>query len=164
MRVRFLGGGAYAASAALQAEVDGLGLRAAVEFVARVTYAQALAASARASVLLLLQASDDTRGLVPAKLYEYLRLGRPVLALVWAGAVSELLAAVGGGRALDPADVPRLAAEIVRLYRAWQAGSLDREGAEPAAVRRFERRESTRRLAEVFDELNAAAPAASHRP
>ncbi|NUZ04821.1 glycosyltransferase [Piscinibacter koreensis] len=164
VRVRFFGGGAYAGSVALQTEIDTLGLREAVEFVDRVTYAQALAASARASVLLLLQASEDTRGLVPAKLYEYLRLGRPILALVLEGAVSELLGAVGGGRALDPADVPGVAAELGRLYAAWCAGTLDREGADPAAVRRFDRRETARRLAEVFDELVAAPqPARSPR-
>ena len=66
IRLRFLGGGAHADSAELRSAIDATGLADSVQMLPRVPYAQALAELARADVLLLLQASDDTRALVPA--------------------------------------------------------------------------------------------------
>lgn len=151
LAIRFLGGGPYAQSSGLAAAVAEAGLRGSVEFVPRVPYAQALAELARADVLLLLQASEDTRGLVPAKLYEYLRMQRPVLALVLTGEVTRLLAKTGGGVAVDPADGDRLSAVLASLFRAWQDRTLHRLSADPEIVRRYDRRELTRTLAGIFD-------------
>ena len=90
IRLRLLGGGPFADSPDLRDAIDRLQLRDVVETIARVPYAQSLEQLAASDVLLLLQASPDTVGLVPAKLYEYLRAQKPVLALVPAGATAEV--------------------------------------------------------------------------
>ena len=160
VRLRFLGGGGYADSGPLRAAIADTGLAGSVEFVPRMPYADALRELSQADVLLLLQASEDTRGLVPAKLYEYLRMQKPVLALVLAGESSQLIERAGGGVAVDPADPAQLASELAGLYRRWQDGTLDRQHADPAVLQRYERRGLTRELAAIFDRLVDSRPAA----
>ena len=150
IRMRFLGGGEYAGSRALREAIIANGLADSVEIVDRMPYAQGLAELAAADVLVLLQASEDTRGLVPAKLYEYLRLGKPVLALTLPGEASELLARTGGGLGIDPADVDRLSSALTRLYQEWRNGTLSTSRPTPAIVRRYERRALAGDLAAIF--------------
>ena len=128
-----------------------------VEFLPRLPYADGLRELAQADVLLLLQASEDTRGLVPAKLYEYLRMQKPVLALVLRGETTRILESTGGGVSIDPGDEPRLVSELANMYRRWCDGTLERERANLSIVRRFDRRELTRELAAIFETL-AATP------
>lgn len=153
LRIRFLGGGPFADAAEMRADIESLGLAPAVEFLPRVPYAQSLQELAAADALLLLQSSPDTTGLVPAKLYEYLRTQKPVLALVQPGATGEILAAVKGGWAVDPGDAQALAATMADVARHWRNGTLHDECADLAALRRFDRKSLAGELAQIFDGL-----------
>jgi glycosyltransferase involved in cell wall biosynthesis len=101
----------------------------------------------------LLQASADTVDLVPAKLFEYLRAGRPVLALVPEGATAEILRDTGGGWSVDPADGNGLRDALVAAYRAWVGGSLDSVTANRAVLGKFSRERLAGELAAQFDAL-----------
>jgi len=149
--LRFIGGGAYGDSDAMRAAVRETGLEGSVEFLGRVPYAEALAELAKADLLLLLQASEDTTSLVPAKLYEYLRALRPVLALVLPGATSEVLALTGGGWLANPRDAGELETALAAIYRRWADGTLREHHANLDVLRRFDRRNLTRELAAIFD-------------
>lgn len=153
--VRFIGPGKYAESEEIQREVRKLRLEGTIEFLPRVSYQESLLELSRANLLLLLQASPDTASLVPAKLYEYLRTFRPVLALVWPGATADVLETAGGGWAVAPENENMLRATIREVYRLWGNGKLAEVCSEPAALRQFDRRILTGRLAEVFNELLA---------
>ena len=150
IRLRFLGGGPYAQAPALQRALADSGLADIVQLLPRLPYAQALAELARADVLLLLQASEDTRSLVPAKLYEYLRMRKPVLALTLPGESSALLARTGGGLVVDPADGDALVQAVSGLYRKWQEGTLGSFTAQSALLERYDRRALTSQLAATF--------------
>jgi len=102
---------------------------------------------------LLLQASPDTVDLIPAKLFEYLRARRPVLAMVPEGATGELLREVGGGWIADPADSNGLRDAIATAYRAWASGSLDALTADPSVLEKFSRERLAAELARLFNEL-----------
>jgi glycosyltransferase involved in cell wall biosynthesis len=132
-------------------ERSGLGSR--VEFLPRVSYEASLMELCRAAVLLLLQASADTVDLVPAKLFEYLRAGRPVLAVVPNGASAEVLRDTGGGWVVDPTDSSGLRDIIGTAYQAWTSGSLDLLKADPVALEKFSRERLTEKLAGQFDAL-----------
>jgi len=110
----------------------------------------------RAGVLLLLQASKDTVDLVPAKLFEYLRAGRPVLAVVPDGSTAEVLRDTGGGWVVDPTDSSGLRDIIATAYQAWTSGSLDSLTANPVALEKFSRERLTGELAAQFDALLGA--------
>jgi glycosyltransferase involved in cell wall biosynthesis len=87
---------------------------------------------------------------VPGKLYEYLAVGRPVLALTTAdGATGRLLRQAGGGIVLstfDPDEIAQVLARIAREGPASLVPPLNR-----AFVQQFDRRALTKRLAAVLD-------------
>ena len=157
IRLRFLGGGPYADSPALQRALADSGLAEIVQMLPRLPYAQALAELARADVLLL-QASEDTRALVPAKLYEYLRMQKPVLALTLPGESSALLARTGGGLVVDPADGEALAQAVAGLYRHWQGGTLGTVCADQALLARYDRSALAGQLATTFETAIGSGP------
>jgi glycosyltransferase involved in cell wall biosynthesis len=108
----------------------------------------------RADLLLLLQFQyflkrQDYCVAIPAKLYSYLRSGRPILACVQPSEISEVLEEHGAGAAVHPHDVEGIAAAILAEYERWSSN--------PAAptVRRksidgYERRHLTAALAEAI--------------
>jgi glycosyltransferase involved in cell wall biosynthesis len=155
--VRFIGPGDYASSGDVAVAVEAAGLTGAVTFSPRVPYNQSLLELASADVLLLLQASDDTAGLVPAKLYEYLRIGRPVLALVRAGAAAEIIDQTHGGWAVDPRHQDALDAALGEMVAAWRTGGLPKRSARIQDLRRFERRALSQELARVLDSVSRVA-------
>jgi glycosyltransferase involved in cell wall biosynthesis len=156
LRLRFIGPGEYGDSVTMRSALAETGLAPQVEFVARVPYEEALRELGRADLLLLLQASADTVGLVPAKLYEYLRAQKPVLALVQPGATSEVLAATGGGWAVDPRDAAALEKALAVAYAAWADGTLPTHCASLESLRQFERRTLAGQLAALFAQLSPA--------
>ena len=153
VRVRFIGGGGFADSPAIKEALRQTGLAERVEFLPRLPYEDTLQQLGRADVLLLLQASEDTITLVPAKLYEYLRTQRPVLALVQPGASAEVLATIGGGWAVDPRDANALTRAIGVAFAAWRSGTLQAHCADLEILRRFDRKVLTGQLAAVFDSV-----------
>ena len=155
VRLRFVGGGPFAESPEMREAIDRMDLRSVVEVLPRVPYAQSLEELANADLLLLLQASPDTASLVPAKLYEYLRSQRPVLALVHAGATSEVLGLAGGGWAIAPEDEQGLARTLGDAFAKWRDGSLAQFVASLDVLRRFDRRALAGELAVLFDRLVA---------
>jgi glycosyltransferase involved in cell wall biosynthesis len=150
-RVTLLGGGPYLDSEGFRTGLARLRLDGVVNVAGRVAHEEALALQGRAAVLLLLQASDDTRSLIPAKAFEYLRLGRPILALTLEGDTADLLRGMEHCHVVDPADDGALRNALLGLYRLWSDGA---GGATVRrAVERFERRRLTGRLAGVLDEV-----------
>ncbi len=154
--LRFIGGGPYTESAEVRQSLAELRLEECVEFLPRVPYEQSLAELARADMLLLLQASSDTVGLVPAKLYEYLRAQKPVLALVPPGATADVLASTGGGWSVAPHDLAALSRVVGDAFRDWTTGALTACRADLQALRRFDRKLLTHELATMFDQLTSS--------
>lgn len=127
--------------------------------VERVPYHDSLRRLAGAGLLVVLnEAAGDAhedlayaRLMVPAKVYEYLRLGRPFLVLCGAGAVPQLLAQTGGGMSCAASDQERICVHIEQAFAAWRAG--DANAAPSATVASFERRRLSARLASELDRL-----------
>ncbi len=113
------------------------------------------------SDLLLLLAEGWTLQ-IPGKTYEYLRAGRPILALTSDGALANLLRQTGGSWICDPADHAAIAGAIRETHGAWAIGQTARR-ADAALVADFDRRRLAGRFASLFNErlsLNAG-PAVS---
>jgi len=100
-----------------------------------------------ASVLLLLV--DEQNYSIPGKTYEYLRAGRPILALTTGGAVVDVLKSTGGSWTIDPSDIAGIEAALLQAYAASANGS-DARVPNPAVVRTFDRRVLTGDLAQIF--------------
>ena len=94
---------------------------------------------------------DGPNAHVPGKLYEYLRAGRPILALSPEGQTSSLIHEAEGGWVVPPGDREALRRTVAAAYEDWTKGKRlpvpRREVAE-----RFDRRLLTDRLAAVMQE------------
>lgn len=146
-RVVFLGGEeeearAQVSSAAPELLEDGI-----IEFRPRVARSELPSIMATASVLVLVQGDYELQ--IPAKFYEYLPAGLPMLAITKEGALSDIVKATGAGVCADPDDSEAIAAAILRV--------LEMQPKSPAEVAskfgKYHYRELTARLADVVHEV-----------
>jgi glycosyltransferase involved in cell wall biosynthesis len=150
VRITFLGGGSYLESSAFHHAVADLGLSDLVQVLPRIPHREALRRLRDAAVLLLLQASDDTRSLIPAKTFEYLRVGRPILAVTCEGATSEMVRKANAGVVVHPADAEKMRRALLDLYARREEAAHHRNG---TLIQRFNRQALTGELANLLDEL-----------
>ncbi len=142
------------------AEIARRGLGDCVKLPGMVSYAEALERMMRADILLLVHTPQWRIG-VPAKLYEYLGAGRPILALAepdsdiaWVLRTSKVL-----HRIAPPRDVPAIQQALLELTREVQAGSP--AAPERDALQQFTRERMAQRFAECLDQCVPAAPSAT---
>ena len=97
-----------------------------VTFRDSMPHGEALRAQKESHVLLLIKHDNPAyRGLVPGKLYEYIGLARPILALAPRGEAQEIVQRLGRGEVAGPADVGGIALALERMYDRYRAGTLD---------------------------------------
>jgi glycosyltransferase involved in cell wall biosynthesis len=119
-------------------------------------YKDALREAAASDSLLLLQAQSVDHQ-IPAKAYEYLRLCKPILALVSpAGETGRLLSSVGSTTVIDITDEAAIRKTLPEFLRAVQSGT--HPIADGQAIARFSRLELTGQLAGHLDSLVGAPP------
>ena len=150
--VRLIGAADSSCRPDVEAAVRRLRLDDVVQISGRVPYREALDALSGAGALLLLQGGDDTRALIPAKAYEYLRSGRLVLALAPAeSATIGLVSDFPGTFTAEIDDVDRIARALTATYGAWaqQQRTYDRS----SGLRQYSRRAGARQLAAALDAL-----------
>lgn len=96
---------------------------------------------------------DENRYLVPAKLYEYLASGVPVLGVGPVdGEAARILEESGAGKMFDYRDRSGMADFVRTHYRAWQLGK-PMSGARDAYVEQYSRTGLTKQLAALLDEM-----------
>lgn len=125
------------------------GLSGVVRFTGPVPHRQALQWLAASHVLAVLTTPAGYE--LPIKLYEYLGVGRPILA-VWdpAAELGRLVRAARAGQVCAPDDVAGIAGWLAGQYRAWQAGAPPARP-DPAALAGLTFRAASARLAELLD-------------
>jgi glycosyltransferase involved in cell wall biosynthesis len=106
--------------------VRDLELEDVVEFRDTLPHDEMLQLEKRSHILLLIKhVNPDYRGMVPGKLYEYIGLGRPILALVPEGEAANLVERLGRGVVAGQEDEREVAGAIARLYEKFERGTLD---------------------------------------
>jgi glycosyltransferase involved in cell wall biosynthesis len=123
-----------------------------VELRGEVDYEESLARQRAASALLLLEDPDaSARARLPAKIYEYLAAGRPILARACRdGVVAALLSETGAGTVVTTSE--RAVPVLARLIDEWRR-AVPPVVVPPEVLARFTRRASTARLASVLDRV-----------
>jgi glycosyltransferase involved in cell wall biosynthesis len=143
-------------SAKLRARVAQLGLGKSVSLCPPLPHAQAIHEMTRADVLVLYQEPGRTAITpVAGKSFEYIRSGRPVLALVAPGDNADLVRAHAGSYALvESGDLAEVVGAMKDLHARWRSGALRRcFSPRGEFLARYARRHLTRRLAVLFDGL-----------
>jgi glycosyltransferase involved in cell wall biosynthesis len=109
--------------------------------------------SAHAS-LLIIGGGPATGTTLTGKIFEYLRAGRPVIAMVpQDGAAARLVRETGGGYVVRPDDADGIAAVLTELYGRYSRGELEEPGTPSPALKRYSRREIAGEFAALLDSL-----------
>ncbi len=151
-RARFLGG-LPPTSLRTVGELD---LEDVVEVQPRTDHASAITAMRSAGCLLLLLPSSPAGSKwYPAKFFEYMAVGRPVLCVAPRGIAFDLALESGCGAAFEPGDLPGLERALAEIA-ADPAGWAERNyHPRREVIERFDRRKLTGRLAEILDRVAA---------
>ena len=112
-----------------------------------VSHAEALRRQQRAQVLLLVEIdSEETKGIIPGKLFEYMAAKRPILAVGPKGwDASDIIRDTETGAAFDYGSRTDLKDIILEYYAAYKSGSLKVASKDTA---QYSRRALTKKLAE----------------
>ncbi len=114
-------------------------------------YRDALQEAASADALLLMQAASCDHQ-IPAKVYEYLRLGKPILALISpTGDTATLLRATGGATLANIADQNGICQALPLFIETVRTATHPR--GDPRALARYERSALTVELARQMNEI-----------
>ena len=136
-----------------QQEVDRLGIADIVTLAPPVGNHEALVEQAAADGLLLFQGSKFDRQ-IPAKVYEYLRIGRPIFALVGSdGDTASLMRDTGGAMVAQLEDAAAIARRLAEFVHALREGRAPCASAE--VVARHSRRAGAASLAGLLDQVCA---------
>jgi glycosyltransferase involved in cell wall biosynthesis len=106
------------------------------------------------ALLLIVDDTPSVAEIVPGKVYEYLGSMRPMLAIAPpSGAIGRLLRETNGGETIAARDIEGQAQAFKRMYDTWLSGEDTSSTMNIDAIKQYERREATKKLATVFDEI-----------
>lgn len=102
-------------------------------------------------LLLLINQSANAKGILTGKLFEYLAAGRPILAVGPVdGDIGKILAETGAGSITGFSDKEGMLKQLEELFATFEKGTL---ATSPGNYLQYSRKELTRRLAGLFNEL-----------
>lgn len=133
------------------------GLAERVEVSPFVTRREALALERDSEALLLLipDAGGRGRGVLTAKIFEYLAAERPILAVVPPdGDAAALIRESGAGLVVEPDDTDAIAAALADLVGRWREGALGGSPLSAELRARLDRRTRVEQLAAILRELS----------
>lgn len=123
-----------------------------IDIVPSIDYRSALVEMTSVDGLLVMQAANCNEQ-IPAKVYEYLRAGRPILCLTDPAGDTAATLAKAGVHAVARLDV---AAEIAERLAQFVSGRLAQALPDPEAVKNASRMHRTRQLAGLLDSVAAS--------
>lgn len=129
--------------------LDEMGLRDVISLHGTQSKQEAVRYMQAADALVLIPPSDMPPYIVPSRVFEYLRTGKPILALVGQGDTRELLQQNGRALFADPQSVESISEELLALVSAARA----HERLDAAGIARYSRRNLTGELAQGLDAL-----------
>ena len=123
-----------------------------VALIPPVSHAESIRYLRRSHVLLVLQ--PDAPLQVPGKLFEYVYLHKPILALAGEGATADLIQQHTLGRVVDPEDSEAIAIAMASFYQDFQRGERWMQSND-AALHCFHGQSLTKQLANVLHTMKA---------
>jgi len=134
-----------------RSELRRFGIEDIVTLAPQVSNRDALIEQAGADALLLFQGEKYDRQ-IPAKVYEYLKIGHPIFALVGqCGDTAALLRESGGAELVPPDDIAQIEQRLATFIENVRSGCAST--AKPDDVVRYSRRSGASLLASLLDEV-----------
>ena len=147
MKVRLVGSGEYTDMEPFLRLMESPALSEVVEVIDFLPHDEIPAQLAGSDALLLFQNGAEFYMQIPAKTFEYIRAGRPILAVSAEGATADIVRSVEGGRSVLPEDMESLKAAILEML-SMRGRNLERR---PEELERFSRPGLTQSLARLLD-------------
>jgi hypothetical protein len=138
-------------------DCDRLGLSATVRLNPRIPRSELLQKLQQASLLLLINSYGPGHEMfLPAKFFDYLSVGKPILCLAEDGALKNAMFRTGAGVVVDPRDVKSVSERLATFYRDW---SRRKSGfrLDPEKIRPFRASETGDQFEQLCRELIAAS-------
>jgi hypothetical protein len=125
-----------------------------VRYIGYVPHQTSLRYLAEIEVLFLCQIPvyESATTKLSGKLFEYLYMRKPILALTLPGLTTDILSRSGLGLAVDPNDQAGIKKALRELYCRWRDGGAG-PSVDDAYIATFDRARQTERLASLFDLL-----------
>jgi glycosyltransferase involved in cell wall biosynthesis len=135
-----------------------LQLDAIVNYIGYVPHSESVQYLADSDVLFLCQIPEYESAVVklPGKLFEYLYMKKPILALTLPGVTTSILDRTGLGVVAHPNDEHAITRALGELYRQWRTTEW-RFSPNQAAITAFDRVRLAERLARIFDHVMTGA-------
>jgi hypothetical protein len=102
---------------------------------------------------LILNDVEATEGMIPAKTFEYLRIGNPILLLHRKGSfLADIIEKTKTGVIINISDSAEIIQTLLMLHAQWRNDAL-RHQPDWNEIRKYERRNLTGKLAEIFNRI-----------
>ena len=133
-------------------EIDKNGLSSNLEKTEYLSHNEAIAKQQTSQILLLLiNTSANAKGILTGKFFEYLAAGRPILAVGPAdGEVANVLEETQAGVIVGFEDEEKTSKVVLEYYSQYKNGELS---VSTKSIEKFSRRELTKQLSEVLNQL-----------
>lgn len=159
--IYLIGSGDYVKSHEFVNTLASLQLLDNVKLFDHITHSECIQALYDSSVLLLFQQSEDASLQIPAKAFEYIRVGKPILTLAphksaTANLMNKVCYIEGGNQhscVLDPDDLAAIKKGIAGLYCKFKKNELECRGGTAEIREKYERKKITEKLADIFSGL-----------
>jgi len=127
-----------------------IGLKKHVNFIGYVNHDEAIKAQLSSQLLLLIEInSDDTKAIIPGKLFEYMVSNTPILALGPKGSdVEQLIKTTNTGSYFNYEDKDQLKKQILLYFDAYKTSGLKTQ---PIGLQKYSRKELTKQLALLIE-------------
>ncbi len=133
--------------------IDELGLSECVNLVKYLPHAEVIPYQQAADALLLIIGKTPRSEIIlTGKLFEYLALKKPILAIIPPGAAHNLLEDACTGLIVSPDSVVDVEQAILKLYSQWREGEYD-ISPNSGVIERYSRQNLTGELVALFEEL-----------
>lgn len=91
---------------------------------------------------------------VPGKLYEYIGLKKPILALVAKNTLTaEIVSATKSGVVIDPSNTEEIKTSIIKAFENYKKGNLKLERENDSLIYQYQRKRLTGQLAQIFNKI-----------
>lgn len=119
-----------------------------------VPYKKCLCYQLQADILIMnIALYDGNKASFSTKIFEYLASGKPILALIPDGPAASLIKETGSGAIVHPEDIDGIRQQILFFYKKYKEGTLGLLNNPKDSLQKFERKELTKQLSQVFDGL-----------
>jgi glycosyltransferase involved in cell wall biosynthesis len=139
-------------SATVIESISDFGLEDNCDLMGYVDHFEALQIQYNAQLLLLLEIDrEETRSIIPGKLFEYLAARRPILGIGPLGSdIQTIINETKSGMYFNPSQYEELKAGILQCYSNYKNGTL---ASTSQGIEKYSRRELTRKMADIIKNI-----------